>query len=439
LFVIAQDSNHVTLLANWDNDSLPVNFRDSRFNEVWGFEYQGCEYGVIGSTLGTHVIRIPRNNHLKEVGFVAGSAQGFQVNHRDFAVYDHYLYAVGDQQPAKLQIIDFSYLPDSVHLVYESDEFFSTAHNFFIDENRGIGYACGTSSQPLTLLDLKPDPSNPEHILDYTDVNYVHDCFVRNDTAYLNCAQQGMWVVNFANNDPTLIGDLTDYPEQGYNHSGWVNSDGRYYVMADETPGMDLKLCQVSDLTDIQVLDTFNSGSAKTVYPHNPIIKDNRIFVSYYSDGLEIFDFSDPENVERVAWYDSADVEDTPDSVHYGAWGVYPLLPSGRILISDRQEGLYLFQLDLDRPVPPSELVTLFDNPGDGYIRLEFPLYDESDVPYSIIHESGKLISSGSFSGNDLCYYEGVLDITKEADGLYLIKLEIGNEEVILKYLKSTP
>ncbi len=40
---------------------------------------------------------------------------------------------------------------------------------------------------------------------------------------------------------------ITNYPQPGYNHSGWLHENGRLYVMADETHGTDLKLFDVSD------------------------------------------------------------------------------------------------------------------------------------------------------------------------------------------------
>ncbi|MFT5184627.1 MAG: hypothetical protein ACI84C_001759, partial [Flavobacteriales bacterium] len=61
LFGISQ-SEGVTLLANWDNDSIPLNYRNARFNDCWGFSYEGEEYGVLGSTLGGHVIWIKEDN-----------------------------------------------------------------------------------------------------------------------------------------------------------------------------------------------------------------------------------------------------------------------------------------------------------------------------------------------------------------------------------------
>ncbi|MFT5183980.1 MAG: choice-of-anchor B domain-containing protein [Flavobacteriales bacterium] len=356
---------------------MPLNYRNARFNDCWGFSYEGEEYGVLGSTLGGHVIWIKEDNTAEEVGLVPGSLQGFLANHRDFKTFGHYLYLVEDEQPATFQIADFSYLPDSIHVVYNSNEKFSNCHDLFIDEDAGILYACGTSSSALSLYDLNTTPEDPELIINFTSLPYVHDCFVRDGVAYLNGGFDGLMVVDFSDPaTPIILSTITEYLEQGYCHSGWLNADGTKYVMADETPGMDLKLFDVSDLTEIELTDTFNTQPSEVIYPHNPMIRSELIFVSYYIEGLQIFDFSDPSEVERVAYYDTSPVANVDSVAHYGAWGVYPFLPSGRILLSDRQEGLFVFGIDdydlsvNDTEVGLSSYFTIYPNPGKGSLLI---------------------------------------------------------------------
>ena len=78
---------------------------------------------------------------------------------------------------------------------------------------------------------------------------------------------------------------------------------------------------------------------------HNGIIKGNLLYISYYHDGLRIFDISDPYNPNQIVYYDTY----TPSSYnsYKRAWGVYPYLPSGNIIVSDMQTGLYV----LDCPI----------------------------------------------------------------------------------------
>ena len=62
-----------------------------------------------------------------------------------------------------------------------------------------------------------------------------------------------------------------------------------------------------------------------------------------YDDGLRIFDISDPYNPNQIIFYDTY----LPNSYnsYKGAWGVYPNLSSGNIIVSDMQTGLYIIAL----------------------------------------------------------------------------------------------
>ena len=52
--------------------------------------------------------------------------------------------------------------------------------------------------------------------------------------------------------------------------------------------------------------------------------------------------FSNPAAPDLVRFYDTYPL---PNGSQYrGAWGVYPFLPSGNILLSDMQTGLYVFE-----------------------------------------------------------------------------------------------
>ena len=383
----SQERENVYLLANWnDSENIPPT-GDAHYNEVWGFVHNGEEYGVIGSTQGTHIFHLPKDNQIYQAAFVPGAFQG-NVIHRDFHDYNGYLYAVCDQGNSSLQIIDLSNLPESVDVVYDSNELIMRAHNIFIDTTSALLYACGhrTSSMnyAMSVYSLE-EPTDPELLLHFTQVDYVHDAFVRNDTAFLNCATEGLHIYDFSSpQNPLLLGNLEFYPDQGYNHSGWLTEDGLTYVFADETTGMRMKVCDVSNLPNIEVLALFNSGTDEQTIPHNQMIRGNYVYVSHYNDGLQIFDIRDRVNPVRVGFYDTF-----PEETEFrmkGAWGVYCLLPSERVLVSDRQTGFYVFEF-----VPPpiiyepgdviafpnpfrDELTIVFDNENE--LNFEFILYD---------------------------------------------------------------
>lgn len=432
---VAQGRNNVELLGHWFRDDLPINFRNAYFCEAFGFVNDGVEYGVIGSTIGTHFIAIPPgpNPILEETEFIPGPQQGFTVNHRDYDVLDHYLFAVGDQAPALLQVIDFSYLPDTAMVVYSSDSLFSTAHNIRIDRDNRRAYACGPDEHALIILDID-DPLNPQFLLEFNAVPYVHDCYVRDNIAWLNCGGDGLYIYDFSDvNAPLLLGTLTEYPFQGYNHQGWLNSDGTIYAFADESMDMEMKICDTSDLTDIQVLDTFSSENDSTLIPHNLYIIDDLIYVSHYFDGLQIFDISNPSEVERVAWYDTSE---EPNECCNGMWGVYPFLPSKRIVCSDRQNGLFVFRVDMDSLDPAKGQISVGPNPGHGMINLDLIDVALEQVTVEIFDSRGRLCKTVDFLQEESFENWATLDISHLVDGYYSLKFSGENFSQVTNYIK---
>ena len=346
-----------TLLYNWQDTSLVSSWTyDNTYNECWGVVVNNQEFAVIGSTAGTHFFDITYPQNSSQVAFVAGSYTGAGVIHRDYHDYAGYLYIVCDEgNSSTLQIVDITDLPNSVTTVYDSNVLFTKSHNIYIDTATAKLYACASNSaMDVYNLDI---PTNPVLIYSYNGVGHVHDAFVRNDSAYLNCGNDGLRILDFSDvnqigDQPTLLGTLTSYPDAGYNHSGWLNDKGTIYIMQDENHGYDVKILDVSDIGDINVLSTFNSGVNQNSMAHNGIIKDNLAFIPYYHDGLRVFDISDPSNPIQNWQYDTylKSIEYCaihPDHLSYkGAWGVYPYLPSGNIIVSDMQTGLYIIELN---------------------------------------------------------------------------------------------
>lgn len=351
-FLFAQ-AQELTLLGNWQDDSLvETSWLSSRYNEVWGVAINDLEIAIIGSTEGTHFIDVtdPNNPTEIEAAFTPGAFNGPNLIHKDFHHMGNYLYVVADEGPSTLQIIDMSGLPESVEVVYDSDAILRTSHNIFIDEGSQRIYSAGgtfnTGANYNFMVISIEDPENPTLLGAYPNADlpipYAHDMYVRNDTAYLNNGGQGFRAYDFTDMDnPQLLGTLTEYPESGYNHAGWLNEEGRYYYMLDETHGSAMKVIDVCDFTDMESVKTFDTGiDWEGSIAHNAIVQCNMLYTSYYYEGVEIFDISDPANPVRAYYYDTFDGPN--EEFFAGAWGVFPLLPSGNILVSDMQGGLFV-------------------------------------------------------------------------------------------------
>ena len=371
-------SDNVTLVSNWTDPSLPNNVFGGAYNDVEGLEVGGIEYAVIASTLGTHIIDISSyDGEAIEVAFLPGADGGSFVTHRDFHIDGTLLFAVCDQGASSLQIFDLSNLPATVATVYDSDEFCITAHNVFVDNDSDLLYLCSNSRTGNNSSVKVLDVSTPFSPVEFTDlspwVNYCHDIYVENDTAWINSGGAGLYVMHI-DETPSVIGNLDDYPYQGGNHSGWWIPEDHVYVLADETHGSPLKVIDTSDMTDLQVVSTLSSGVNPQSIPHNMMMRDGLVFVSYYHDGLQVFDVSIPEEPKRIAWFDT--FIESSHAGYAGAWGVHSALPSGRILISDITNGLFVLELAVEEIVvcPLSPIVwndLIVDS--DGYYSSEVP------------------------------------------------------------------
>lgn len=369
--VFSQSSKNITLLDHWAQGSLVTSTTEVRYNECFGFEKYGVEYAVAGSTEGTHIFRLSDDNKLESIDFVEGHFNSPQVIHRDYAVYDHYLYGVCDEGESSLQIMDLNYLPDSVHLVGNDDTTFARVHNVFIDTNSALMYTCIISKKENNIVQIArsmevfslTDPTQPTLVFSGpTDISEVHDAYVRDNIAYLNCGFDGLRVYDFSNpSSPIYLQNLSAYQDQGYNHQGWLSPDGKTYIFGDETEGKQLKRCSINN-HEASITSNFGTNWQNNSVPHNIMLSDNFAYVAYYNEGLRIYDIRSTLPVE-VAHYDTYPKFE-PQNKMKGAWGIYAKYPSGRILLSDRVYGVFLFDFREDIfSTSFNESLTVYPNP----------------------------------------------------------------------------
>jgi choice-of-anchor B domain-containing protein len=388
----AQPSANMTLLSTYDDASLPTRF-SIEYSDCWGYRHaNGTEVAIIGGiedilfvdiTIPADPVLILKYHvHNSPSGTVNASAW------RDFMTYDNYVYAAADEGTSGLLIFDMSQLPDTVTMVSQTVAFWNRTHTIFIDEPNGKLYAGGSNSvnNGLVILDLTANPTLPTLAanvpLNTVGGGYVHDMFVRDNIAW--CSHGSLSKIQMYDFSAlpsfTVIGSIENYPEPGYNHSSWLNDDGTMLVMCDETHGSDVKLVDVTDPGDISSDDfyTFYSELLGPNAPgasvaHNPFILGDMAYIAYYHDGVQVFYIGNPNNIELVAYYDTY-----PDNVDYngykGCWGVYPYLPSGVIVASDMNYGLYMMSITN----PPLDITFLsFDAYRVGkVVQLEWTVAD---------------------------------------------------------------
>lgn len=315
-------------------------------NDIWAYEDElGNEYALVGLENGVSVVDISNPSSLNEVYRVSGPTSSW----RDLKVYDDYLY-VTNEEDSGLMIIDLSPLPQSNvldHKYYKGDSWneFTTAHNLFIDEN-GVGYIVGANRNNggVIMLNLSSDPWNPSEIKEIDDA-YVHDAFVRNDTLVTSNVGDGTFSIYDVSNKNTPVLLASQFTKDKTTHNAWLSEDGNYVFTTDEVNGGSIGSFDMSDLNDVEELDAFKKYPYGVEMPHNVLVKEKYLFISYYKEGLVIVDAQNPKNLVELVSFDTDKNRSGANSG--GAWGVYPYLKNNRVIVSDMSNGLFVFGYQL--------------------------------------------------------------------------------------------
>jgi choice-of-anchor B domain-containing protein len=426
----AQVSMNMTLLDNWDQSGLS-------YNDVWGYvDGSGTEYAILGSRSKIHFFEITTNNTLSLIDeFTPGATSTW----RDFKTYGDYAYACTEGNEGLL-VYDLSNLPTSVTLAHQITTNFTRAHNIYIDEEEGKLYVVGSNTQSNGLIIYDVTTSPPTHLasVPLPGGGYVHDIYVRNDTAYASHGWNGFYIWDVATpSSPNFLASYTGEP--GYNHSSWVTPDGNTAFYAREVgTGLPMTALDISDYNNLEVTSNFQFPLLAPTYtdntPHNPFLVGNYLYTSYYEDGIEVFDVSDPANVTLAAYYDTYP-SNTQYNGYNGCWGTYPFLPSGKILGSDGVNGLFL--LETDFPLIPPLILSLVSQTNvtcngemDGTIEVTST---DGTPPYTYTLDGGTTQPSGIFTNLSAGSY--IIEVTDAANEVEDITVTITQPDLINPFI----
>ncbi len=336
----------LSLGQNVGLDSLSsIEISGQSASEIWAYaDSNGNEYALMGTNRGFHVIDVTTPTNPLLLFYVPGVLTTW----RDVKTWSHYAYLVHEGSSALssgLQIFDLSYLPDSLPIVSTGlGTGFQSAHNIFIDEN-GIGYICGGNNifpRGVEIIDIASNPTNPAVLGTYT-ANYVHDLFVRGDTMWTAEINAGQFSVVDVSDKAAPQVLATKSTQLNFTHNVWLTDDGNYLLTTDERPDAEIGIYDVSDLNDIEKVDFYQTNPGSGILPHNVFVDGDLAYISYYTDGVIVLDISQPENVIEIGRFDTSPLS---NSTFNGCWGVYSYLPSGNVLASDRQTGLFVLGTD---------------------------------------------------------------------------------------------
>lgn len=315
-----------------------LSFRDTVkypliLSNIWGYaDSTGKEYAIVGVYDGVSIVDVTNPDSIYQLFFITGPNSYW----RELRTWNKHVYVTNESSNGLL-IIDLSNLPSSVSSTNYTGGGLNKAHALHIDEN-GFAYIYGNNmAQGALILDLA-DPKNPLQVGTYS-TNYIHDGFVRGDTLWAGEIYNG-WVSVINVSDKSLpVVMATQSTPYAFTHNTWLSDNGKYLFTTDEKSNAYVTSYDVSNLSNIKELDRYRSNHSSGSIPHNTYFLNDFLHTSYYRDGITIVDAARPVNLIEVGHYDTSPLS---GSGFEGCWGVYPYLPSGNILATDRQEGLFI-------------------------------------------------------------------------------------------------
>ncbi len=337
-FIFAQTHVNVTELANV---TMGQNTSD-----VWGYvDGNGLEYALVGTQNSTRIYSLEDPSS----PIARDTIIGVSTTWRDLKSFGDYVYVVTDGSGTGLLIVDMSAAPDTITHSFWSPTLtvggvtdqLEESHNIYIDED-GYGYLAGHNFSPggIIILDLFTTPGTPIHVGEADDY-YSHDVYVRDSFMYTSEIYQGQFGVYDVTDRTNPVSVASQSTTRAFTHNTWLSDSGDYIFTTDEKSNAYVESYDISDLGNISRLDKFRplGSEGNNVIPHNVHVLNDFLVVSYYTDGVVIVDAAQPDNLIEVGNYDT-----WPGSHggFNGCWGAYPFLPSGTLLASDRQTGLYV-------------------------------------------------------------------------------------------------
>lgn len=316
-------------------------------SNIWGYvDTTGIEYALVGANDRTSIVKVTN----PDAPIKRFSVPGPNSSWREIRTWGKYAY-VTTEGGGGLTIINLSHLPDTVtYKQYTGDAAIANQlnaiHALHVDNGKLYLYGGGLQSGKAKVFSLA-DPWNP-HYLGTVSQRYVHDGFVSNDTLYTCQVYDGLLEIIDARNPAAPVIIASQVTPKQFTHNSWMSTNRKVIYTTDEVTGSWVTAYDISDFSNIKELDRYRHNNSGSI-GHNTYVLNNAavtgsptdfLWTSYYTDGVTLVDASRPDNLVEVGNFDSAP-SFSGDGFN-GAWGVYPYLPSGNVLISDIEMGLYV-------------------------------------------------------------------------------------------------
>lgn len=413
--------------------NLNQHYTSTLYAALWGYKADdGREYAILGCPTGTAFVDVTDSANIIEVDYLTGSTSSW----REMKTYSHYAYIVSEANNSRLQIVDLQYLPDSVHLV-KVWNYAGYGNTHSISQAGHYLYLNGGNATPnggITVLDVI-DPENPVKMGQWSTM-YVHDCRVVNDTIYAANISDGKVSIINATNKASLstVTSFVNLPGAGPHNTALTDDRKRLFV-TDEigTAPYLLKVWNIENKTSPVYVTNWQPTGITTSIVHNIEIYGNYGIIAHYSAGVRVIDISNPDVPVEVAWYDT--YPSNNNESYNGCWGVY-MFPSGTIIASDRQTGLYVLKTNFPMTgnnnntgsfIPEHySLEQNYPNPFNPSTTIRYYLPADNNVTLRVYNELGKEVSTLVNKRQNAGNYEVSFDGASLSSGIYYYEIKSG-------------
>jgi choice-of-anchor B domain-containing protein len=355
-------------------------------NDCWGYvSAAGRQIALMGLNSGTAVVDVSFPADARLIASIAGPDSIW----RDIKVYRDFAYVVSEGGGG-IQVLDLSKVDlGVVRLVGNiGDGQQAATHNVALNEETGYLYRCGGGNHGLRIYSLS-QPDAPVQVAAWND-RYVHDAqavlmksgpFQGRELVFCCAGFNGGWDLTGLTildvTDKANIRTLTHYEYllPAYSHQGWLSQDQQTFYLNDELDERTYsvttrtRVVDVSDPTHPKEIGVFSSGSRSI--DHNLYTRDSLIFEANYRSGLRLFDASLPHQPTEIGFFDTFPEDD--NAQFNGLWSNYPFFPSGTVIGSDIERGLFVLRtkpllgdFDASGEVSQSDLTPLFQAWGQS-------------------------------------------------------------------------
>lgn len=351
-FLFAFLAFHTNIKAQLNMTLLSQIEYNVELNDIWGWAASdGTEYALVGVNNGVSIVSLADPNNAQEVVFIPGQNSIW----RDIKTWGNFAYVTTDQSGTTegVTVIDLSNLPASAPYYHWTPNLpglgmLNTCHNLYIDE---FGYCylagCNVNNGGMLILNVDTATGEPEFVAPAPNI-YSHDVYTVSNKMFASEIYLGRMAIYDVSNKNSIQLLGSQGTPFAFTHNIWVNEEETVAFTTDERANAPVAAYDITNLSDIVELDQYRpiTTLGNDVIPHNVHVWDNWLLISYYTDGGRVVDASRPNNLIEVANYDTFLGGDGGFS---GAWGLYPFLPSGNVLVSDINNGLFVCGIELKR------------------------------------------------------------------------------------------